>query len=72
VLAIDPINPQLAARMARVMDHWARLAEPYRSAARNAVARVAAQGTLSDGVREIVSHALEAAPSEDPVVMPAG
>jgi aminopeptidase N len=59
VLELDAVNPQLAARMARVMDRWRQLAEPYRSAAREAVARVAARPDLSDDVREIVSRALE-------------
>jgi aminopeptidase N len=60
VLELDAINPQLAARIARLMDRWGRLAEPYRSAAREAVARVAARSELSDDVREIVAHALAA------------
>ena len=55
LLAIDAINPQLAARLARVMDRWSVLAEPWRSAAREAIARVAAKADLSDDVREIVS-----------------
>ena len=59
MLEIDPINPQLAARLARVMDRWAQLAEPYRSAARSALARVAARPGLSNDVHEIVSRALE-------------
>jgi aminopeptidase N len=58
VLAIDAINPQLASRIARAMDRWAQLAEPYRSAAREAVARVAAKPDLSPDVREIVERAL--------------
>jgi aminopeptidase N len=37
------------------------LAEPYRSAAREAIARVAARAELSNEVREIVQRALEAA-----------
>ncbi len=58
VLALDTINPQLAARLARAMDRWSCLAEPYRSAAREAIARVAARTELSSDVREIVTHAL--------------
>jgi aminopeptidase N len=58
VLELDAINPQLAARVARVMDRWSKLAEPYRSAAHEAIARVAARAELSDDVREIVSRAL--------------
>jgi aminopeptidase N len=59
VLELDAINPQLAARLARAMDRWRALAEPWRSAAREAVARVAAAPRLSDDVREIVTKALE-------------
>jgi hypothetical protein len=43
VLELDAINPQVASRLARALDRWARLAEPYRSAAREAIARVAAK-----------------------------
>ncbi|WP_298829159.1 aminopeptidase N [uncultured Piscinibacter sp.] len=59
VLELDAFNPQLAARIARVMDRWAQLAEPYRSAAREAIARVAARADLSNDVREVVTRALE-------------
>ena len=41
------------------MDRWKKLAEPYRSAAREAIARVAAKTDLSTDVREVVSRALE-------------
>ena len=61
VLELDAINPQLAARLARTMDRWSALAEPWRSAAREAVARVAASNRLSADVREIVGKALSAA-----------
>ena len=59
VLELDAANPQLAARIARVMDRWSRLAEPYRSAAREAISRVAARSELSADVREIVGRALQ-------------
>ena len=61
VLELDAINPQLAARLARVMDRWSHLAEPYRGAAREAIARVAARAELSNDVREIVERALASA-----------
>ncbi len=61
VVAVDAINPMMAARLARAMDRWSHLAEPYRSGAREAVARVAARNDLSPDVREIVAKALEAA-----------
>ena len=59
VLELDSTNPQVAARLARAMDRWKKLAEPYRSAAREAIARVAAKTVLSNDVREVVSRALE-------------
>jgi len=58
VMELDSINPQVAARLARALDRWKKLAEPYRSAAREAIARVAAKPDLSNDVREVVSHAL--------------
>ncbi|MEY4732122.1 MAG: Aminopeptidase [Pseudomonadota bacterium] len=61
VLALDAINPQVAARLARAMDRWIRLAEPYRSAAKVAIERVAAKADLSNDVREVISRALNAA-----------
>ena len=60
VIELDSANPQLASRMARYCDRWSRLAEPYRSAAREAIARVAAKPGLSSDVNEIVTHALQA------------
>nr|MDQ2736362.1 aminopeptidase N C-terminal domain-containing protein [Pseudomonadota bacterium] len=58
VLQLDAVNPQLASRVARALDRWARLAEPYRSAAREAIGRVAAHPKLSGDTQEIVSRAL--------------
>ncbi|KGG82128.1 aminopeptidase N [Comamonas thiooxydans] len=58
VIEIDGINPQVASRLARVMDRWKKLAEPYRSAAREAIARVAAKPDLSNDVREVITRAL--------------
>jgi aminopeptidase N len=59
VIELDAFNPQLASRIARALDRWAKLAEPYRSAAREAIARVAARPDLSNDVREVVTRALE-------------
>ena len=58
VIEIDGFNPQVAARLARVLDRWKKLAEPYRTAAREAIARVAAKPDLSNDVREVVTRAL--------------
>jgi aminopeptidase N len=58
VLELDAINPQVAARLARALDRWEKLVEPQRSAAREAIARVAARTDLSNDVREVVTRAL--------------
>jgi aminopeptidase N len=58
LLEVDAFNGHVAGRMARAMDRWATLAEPYRSAAREAIARVAARPDLSNDVREVVTRAL--------------
>jgi aminopeptidase N len=58
VLELDALNPQVAARLARALDRWKKLAEPYRTAAREAIARVAAKPDLSGDVREVVTRAL--------------
>jgi aminopeptidase N len=58
VLELDAINPQVAARLARALDRWRKLAEPYRTAAHEAIKRVAAKTELSNDVREVVSRAL--------------
>ncbi len=59
VIEADAINPSLAARLARALDRWRMLAEPYRSAAREAIARVAARSDLSPDTTEIVTRALQ-------------
>ncbi|KQP43394.1 aminopeptidase [Pseudorhodoferax sp. Leaf274] len=59
VIELDGINPQVAARLARALDRWKKLAEPYRTAAREALARVAAKADLSNDVREVVTRALD-------------
>jgi len=59
VIEVDAFNPQLASRLARALDRWRSLAEPYRSAAREAIARVAARSELSDDTSEIVTRALQ-------------
>jgi aminopeptidase N len=58
VLALDPINPQVAARLARALDRWRLFAETYQSKMKAALERVAACQTLSPDVKEVVSKAL--------------
>lgn len=59
LIELDAINPQLASRFARALDRWRQLAEPYRSAARVAIARVAAKADLSPDTAEIIQRALQ-------------
>ncbi|MGB3072179.1 MAG: aminopeptidase N [Ottowia sp.] len=65
VIELDKLNPQVASRLARAMDQWARLAEPYRSAARAAIERVAARTDLSNDVREVITRTLAASARPD-------
>ncbi len=58
VLALDPINPQVAARLARALDRWRLFAEPFQSKMKVALEQVAACQTLSPDVKEVVSKAL--------------
>ncbi len=62
LLELDALNPQLAARLAGALNRIALLVEPYQSAAREALLRVAAKADLSSAVREIIEHALEPQP----------
>jgi aminopeptidase N len=59
VLELDSFNPQVAARLARALDRWRKLSEPYRSAAHEAIRRVCAKEDLSADVREVIDSALE-------------
>ena len=58
VIELDGTNPQVAARLARALDRWKKLTEPYRSAAREALSRVAAKPDLSTDTREVIDRAL--------------
>jgi aminopeptidase N len=58
VLALDSFNPATAARLARMLERWSRLAEPQRSGALEAIQRVAAKPKLSRDVREVLDRAL--------------
>ncbi|RPH67261.1 MAG: aminopeptidase N [Burkholderiales bacterium] len=60
VLAIDTINPQVAARLARALDRWRKFTPDRQAAMRAALEQVAAHETLSTDVREIVGKALAA------------
>jgi aminopeptidase N len=60
VLALNAINPQVAARMARGFDRWRKFDEPRKAKARSALERIRDAQGLSKDVAEIVSKALAA------------
>ena len=58
VLALDPMNPQLAARIAGAFELWKRFDEPRRGRASIELKRIAAAPALSPDVTEIVTRSL--------------
>ncbi|MBA5607969.1 aminopeptidase N [Duganella sp. FT3S] len=58
VIALDKINPQVAARLARSMDRWRRYVPALQVHMRHALERVAACAKLSNDVLEVISKAL--------------
>ncbi|KAG1432951.1 hypothetical protein G6F57_022550 [Rhizopus arrhizus] len=59
VLALDALNPEIAARLARALDNWSRFVPALRTPMQAALQRVRAHEGLSRNVQEIVSKALE-------------
>ena len=57
-LAMDKINPQVAARLFGVFESWKRFAEPLRTAMRGEIERVVASGGLSKNLFEIATRSL--------------
>lgn len=60
VIALDPINPQVAARLARAFDRWRRFDRARQSAAQLALERVRDTSGLSADTFEIVTRLLDA------------
>ena len=58
VLALDKINPTIAARIARALDRWRKFTPERQAAMRAALEQVAAQRGLSRDVCEIVNKSL--------------
>jgi aminopeptidase N len=58
VIALDVLNPQVASRLARVMDRWRRYTPQLQRHMKEALQRVAGVKKLSSDVREVVSKAL--------------
>jgi aminopeptidase N len=59
VLALDRINPTVAARIARALDRWRKYTPELQAGMRGALERVASASTLSRDVREIITKSLE-------------
>ena len=60
VAALDALNPQVAARIARALDRWRKFTPERQAAMRRALESLAAREDLSGDVREIVGKALAA------------
>jgi aminopeptidase N len=58
ILALERLNPEIAARLARGLDNWARYAPANRDGMRTALESIRQQPSLSPNVAEIVSKAL--------------
>jgi aminopeptidase N len=58
VLALDKLNPQVAARMARGFDRWKKFDATRKARARAALERIRDAEGLSRDVAEIVGKAL--------------
>ena len=58
VIALDGINPQVAARLARSLDRWRRFVPHLQQHMKRALEKVAARAKLSNDVLEVVSKAL--------------
>lgn len=58
VIALDKLNPEISARLARVFDNWARFEPSARDGLKQALERIQAEPDLSGNVAEIVHKAL--------------
>ncbi len=58
VLELDPLNPQIAARLARAFDRWRKFDAGRQAHARAALERIRARAGLSKDVAEVVTKAL--------------
>jgi aminopeptidase N len=58
IIALNALNPQIAARMARAYDRWKKFDEQRKAHAKRALERIRAAEGLSKDVAEIVSKAL--------------
>ncbi len=59
VLALDALNPEISARLARALEQFRRYASPWQEAQQAALNEVRQSPTLSRNVTEIIAKALE-------------
>jgi aminopeptidase N len=59
ILRLDPLNPEIAARVARSFDRWRKFDVGRQAHAREQLQRIQAQSGLSADVAEVVGKALE-------------
>jgi len=64
IIVLDSINPQLAARLASCFNHWKKYDDQRKTLMKKEVERIASVKNLSKNVYEIVSSALEQAPTK--------
>jgi aminopeptidase N len=62
VIALDPLNPQVAARLARSFDRWRKFDTIHRKYAKAALERIRDTARVSKDTTEVVTKALTASP----------
>ena len=58
VIALDPLNPQVAARLARAFDRWRKFDSGRQAHAKAALERIHGTPALSKDTLEVVTRAL--------------
>jgi len=58
VIALDALNPQVAARLARSLDRWRKYAPALQKSMREALQKVSSAKKLSNDVAEVIGKAL--------------
>lgn len=58
-MQLDPLNPQVASRIARCFDRWRKFDSGRQAHARAQLARIRGLAELSSDVAEVVGKALE-------------
>ena len=58
MIALDAINPQVAARLARTLDRWRKYTPVLQKSMRKALEKVSSTKKLSNDVAEIIGKAL--------------